>query len=352
MDEFADVINLDALTGWMTAEGLGDGPIENAGLLEGGTQNFLLKFSRAGRDYVLRRPPRHLRRNSNSTMLREARVLEALSGSEVPHPGFIAVCSDESVLGACFYLMEPIDGFNAANGLPAFHRGDPAVRHRMGMAMVEGITALGAVDYRGVGLDGFGRPEGFLERQAPRWVAQLESYSELDAWPGPSSLPGVDVIPRWLEANRPADFTPGVMHGDYHIANVMFHHDSAELAAVVDWELSTIGDPLLDLGWLMAMWHDPEETDPFDKRPTKTMLADGFPTIEEMIAHYAERTTRNLDALAWYGVLACFKLGSILEGTYARACAGQAPVETGDALHAHTLDLFNRALRMIRKAEA
>lgn len=351
MSDFSDVIDLDALTGWMTEQGLGNGPIENAGLLEGGTQNFLLKFTREDRDYVLRRPPRHLRKNSNSTMLREARVLEALTGSAVPHPGFIAVCNDESVLGACFYLMEPIDGFNAANGLPEYHRGDPAIRHRMGLAMVEGITALGAVDYKAVGLEGFGKPEGFLERQAPRWVAQLESYAQLAGWPGPSSLPGMDVIPDWLEANRPAVFTPGIMHGDYHLANVMFHHDSAELAAIVDWELCTIGDPLLDLGWLMAMWPDPDEQERHDQRATKSVLADGFPTIDEMIAHYAERTTRNLDALAWYGVLACFKLGSILEGTYARACAGQAPIETGDALHAHTLDLFNRALRMIGKAD-
>ena len=348
MDEFSDVIDLDALTIWMREQGLGKGSIENAGLLEGGSQNFLLKFTRDGREYVLRRPPRHLRKNSNSTMLREARVLEALADSAVPHPGFIAVCDDESVLGACFYLMEPIDGFNAVNGLPEYHRSDPAIRHRMGLAMAEGITALGAVDYKAVGLEGLGKPEGFLERQVPRWTAQLESYAQLAGWPGPSSLPGMDVIPDWLEANRPAEFTPGIMHGDYNIANVMFRPDSAELGAIIDWELCTIGDPLLDLGWLMALWHDPEEGVRHDQ-PAKSILADGFPTIEEMIAHYAQGTTRKLDALAWYGVLACFKLGIILEGTYARACAGQAPVETGDELHAYTLDLFSRALRMIGK---
>lgn len=350
-EDFSSVIDLDALVGWMSEKGLGDGPIENAALIEGGSQNFLLKFSRAGRDYVLRRPPQHLRKNSNSTMLREARVLKALAGSAVPHPGFIEVCDDDSVLGACFYLMEPVAGFNAASGLPAYHSSNRTVRHRMGLAMVEGITALGSLDYQAVGLADFGKPEGFLERQVSRWMAQLQSYEALAGWPGPSSLPGIKVIPRWLEANRPAEFTPGVMHGDYHIANVMFKQDSAELAAIVDWELCTIGDPLIDLGWLMAMWHDPDEEDAHDQRPTKAILADGFPTIEEMIGHYAQHSTRNLDAVAWYGVLACFKLGAILEGTYARACAGQAPVETGDALHAHTLDLFNRALRMIGKAD-
>ena len=349
MDDFSEVIDLDALTAWMTREDLGDGPIENAGLLEGGSQNFLLKFTRDGRDYVLRRPPQHLRKNSNTTMLREAQVLGALAGSDVPHPGFIAVCSDESVLGACFYLMEPIDGFNALNDMPEYHRSDPAIRHRMGLALVEGITALGAVDYKAIGLEGFGKPDGFLERQVPRWMSQLESYSQLQGWPGPMSLPGMDVIPDWLESRLPTEFTPGIIHGDYSIANVMYHHDSGELAAVIDWELSTIGDPLLDLGWLMALWYDPEEGELHEGQVVQAMMADGFPTIEEAVEHYAQGSTRNLDALAWYGVLACFKLGIILEGTYARACAGQAPVETGDLLHANTLGLFNRALRMIDK---
>lgn len=350
MNEFSDVINIEALAAWMNDSGLGDGPIGDAALLAGGTQNFLLKFKRDGRDYVLRRPPKHLRKNSNETMLREARVLDALAGSDVPHPGFIAACNDESVLGACFYLMEPVDGFNAANGLPEYHRSDAAIRHRMGLAMAEGIASLSALDYQAIGLEDFGKPDGFLERQVPRWLSQLESYSQLDGWPGIATLPGMDIIPNWLEANRPTTFTPGIMHGDFHTANVMFCHDSPELAAIVDWELCTIGDPLVDVGWLMAMWHDPEDDSSAPDRPARAVTADGFPTIDEMIAHYSARTTRNMDHIAWYGVLACFKLGAILEGTYARACAGQAPQETGDALHGNTVTLFTRALRMIERS--
>ena len=351
MNKFSDVIDIDALAAWMSEQGLGNGAIEDAGLLQGGTQNFLLKFKRDGQDYVLRRPPHHLRKNSNGTMLREARVLEALAGSGVPHPEFIAVCTDDAVIGACFYLMQPIDGFNATNGLPSYHQGDPAIRHRMGLSMVEAIAALGALDYQAVGLEDFGRPDDFLERQVPRWLSQLESYHQMKGWPGPSQLPGMDLIPGWLERNRPAEFTPGIIHGDYHVANVMFCHDSAELAAIVDWELCTIGDPLLDLGWMMATWHDPEERLIGPPRPIHVATADGFPTIDEVIAHYVERTARSTDAIAWYGVLACFKLGAILEGTYARACAGQAPQETGDALHAHTLQLFHRAIKMIGKVD-
>src|SRR3989338_5469016 len=116
----------------MDGQGLGSGPLEDAVLLAGGTQNILLKFSRSGRSYVLRRPPPHLRANSNETMRREARVLAALAGSDVPPPGPIAACPDETVLGAAFYLMEPIEGFNQTTGLPPLHAGSAAIRHRMG----------------------------------------------------------------------------------------------------------------------------------------------------------------------------------------------------------------------------
>ncbi|MFM2370814.1 MAG: hypothetical protein RIS85_536, partial [Pseudomonadota bacterium] len=176
-------VPLLALARWMDGQGLGAGaPLEDVTLLGGGTQNVLLRFTRAGRGYVLRRPPQHLRDNSNETMRREARVLAALAGTDVPHPGLIAACPDESVIGAAFYLMEPIDGFNATTGLPPLHAGSADVRNRMGFAMAEGIAALGALDYRACGLDGFGKPDGFLERQVARWQAQLGSYAQFAGW--------------------------------------------------------------------------------------------------------------------------------------------------------------------------
>ena len=340
----AQPVDLDVLSAWMDSQGLGAGPIENATVLAGGTQNVLMRFSRAGRDYVLRRPPPHLRDNSNETMRREARMLAALAGSDVPHPALIAACPDETVLGASFYLMEPIEGFNPATGLPPYHAGSEAVRHRMGLALVEGIAALGALDYRAIGLEGFGKPENYLERQVARWKAQLDSYAQFAGWPGPGGIPGVDKVAAWLEAHRPSTFEPGIIHGDYHLANVMYRHDSAELAAIVDWELTTIGDPLLDLGWLLATWQETDEPREFGVsiQPWK-----GFPTPRELVEHYRPRTHRDLSAIDWYAVLACYKLGLILEGTHARACAGKAPKETGDRLHAHTVGLFERALRWI-----
>ena len=159
------LVPLDALSSWMDAQGFSHGPIEHPHLLGGGTQNILLKFERAGRSFVLRRPPKHLRDNSNETMRREARVLAALSGTDVRHPGIIAACGDESVIGAAFYLMEPVEGFTPREEMPALHAGDRQIRYAMGLEMVDAIAALSQVDYSARGLASFGKLDGYLERQ-------------------------------------------------------------------------------------------------------------------------------------------------------------------------------------------
>ncbi len=343
------VIDFGVLTRWMDGERLAPGDIASVETLAGGTQNVLLKFDRGGRWFVLRRGPPHLRPKSNDVIRREMRVLSALAGSDVPHPGFIAGCPDENVMGgAVFYLMEPVDGFNAANGLPALHAGDASIRHEMGLQAADAIARLGAVDHVAVGLatvgaTAFGQPEGFLERQVGRWMSELESYSKHEGYAGPE-IPGVDETAAWLDANRPSTWRPGIMHGDYHFSNVMFAHDSGRLAAIVDWEMCTIGDPLLDLGWLLATWPEPG-------RPTATgsplAAAGGLCTPDEALAHYTSRSARDLSAIAWYKVLACFKLGIVLEGTHARAAAGKAPKPVGDLLHATTLRLFEQARVLI-----
>lgn len=335
-------VNLDSLASWMDEQGLGSGPIGDARLLAGGTQNILLRFTRDGRDYVLRRPPRHPRPNSNETMRREARLLGAIWQTAVPHPHLIAACDDESVLGAVFYLMEPVDGFNPTSGLPPLHAGSAEVQHRMGLALIEALVALGAVDHLALGLDDFGRPEGYLERQVSRWQSQLDGYAELVEWPGASGLGDVAAVGRWLEANRPNSFRPGIMHGDFHMANAMFRNDGPELAAVVDWELTTIGDPLIDLGWLLATWPEVGQDGAVSVKPWI-----GFPTAPELVAHYRACGGRDTRDVQWYAVLGCYKLGILLEGTYARACAGKAPMEVGQKLHDRACGLFERAGRWI-----
>lgn len=335
------VVDLQRLADWMDERGLGSGPLGNQRQLGGGTQNILLYFERAGRPYVLRRPPRHLRANSNETMRREARVLAAIAGSDVPHPRLIADCPAEDVIGAAFYLMEPIDGFNPTTGLPEPHRSDAKIRRAMGFSLVDGIVRLAEIDYRAAGLEGFGKPDNFLERQVDRWRSQLESYSRFAGYPGPR-IPGVDEVARWLDSNRPSTWQPGILHGDYHLANVMFSHSGPRLAAIVDWELCTIGDPLLDLGWLIATWADETGQTPAVMGVERW---DGFPSASELVDYYAQQSDRDLSAIDWYAVLACYKLGIILEGTHARACAGIADKGVGDMLHATTVNLFERALR-------
>jgi aminoglycoside phosphotransferase (APT) family kinase protein len=328
----------------MSGEGLGDGPIENVSDIVGGTQNIMVRFSRSGREYVFRRGPRHLRPVSNSVILRETRVLRALAGTDVPHPALITVCEDTAVLGdAVFYLMEPIDGFNAGAGLPALHAGDSGIRQQMGLSMAEAAARLGALDYDAAGLADFGKPDGFLERQVPRWLSELDSYKKFDNYPGPD-IGDVDLVAEWLRKNQPTHFSPGIMHGDYHAANVMFSPTGPEVVAIVDWEMCTIGDPLLDLGWMLATWYRPGHEPVL---PNEFMAAGGLATPAELIQQYARNTTRDLSNIDWYTVLASFKLGIILEGTYARAAAGQAPKEIGDVLHTATVRLFERAVAIM-----
>lgn len=342
-----DGVDLCALECWMDACQLGEGPLLDPTPLTGGTQNILLRFSRGDQNYVFRRPPIRPRSNSNDAMRREMRVLEALAESDVPHPRFIAGSKGDDVMGVAFYLMAPVDGFNPAVGLPQLHAESASIRHRIGLAMVEGLAALGSVDYRAVGLKDFGKPETFLDRQVGRWHAQLESYGELDGWPGTGSIPGVEAVAKWLDRHRPDSFQPGIIHGDAHLANVMIRNDSGELAAFVDWELSTIGDPLLDLASLLTTW--PADESSFAAE-SKICPLEGFARPDELAGHYAAVSGRELFALDWYRVLACYKLGIILEGTYARSCAGLASRETGNSLHADTIDLFERALRIIRRS--
>ncbi|TSE00111.1 phosphotransferase family protein [Skermania sp. ID1734] len=338
------VVDFAVVGEWMVSHGLPDGPFEGVEPIGGGTQNVLLRFSRGGRDYVLRRPPQHLRPKSNEVLRREARLLAALDGTAVPAPRLIAACTDEKVLGgAVFYLMEPITGFNASTMLPELHARDADIRRKMGLAAAGGIAALGSVDYQQVGLDGYGKPDGFLERQVPRWMSELESYARNDGYPGPQ-IPGLQRVADWLERNRPQQWRPGIMHGDYHLANMMFRYDGPELAAIVDWEMSTIGDPLLDLGWLLATWPDGTA---LDALVGPLAGAGGLATREELIAEYSRGSDRDLSAIDYYYVLACFKLGIVLEGTHARAFAGKASPQIGDLLHAMTLRLFEKASAVV-----
>ena len=339
-----DVVDVVALDVWMTQQGLPDGELTEVRLLTGGTQNILMRFRRGEREYVLRRPPRHLRPRSNDNLRREARVLAALTGSGVAAPALVAACDDETVMGgAAFFLMSAIDGFNATAELPPLHAADPAIRHAMGINAAAELARLGALDHVALGLADFGRPDGFLQRQVPRWLSELDSYVRHDGYPGPD-IPGVQQVAAWLEERTPQTFTPGILHGDFHLANLLYAPDGPAVAAIVDWEMCTIGDPLLDLGWLLATWPGDDGAGRILASLAGALgVVGGLPGRAELIDAYAAGSTRDVAAIRWYAVLACFKLGIVLEGTFARACAGKTDRALGERFRIITRALFDRA---------
>lgn len=334
-----------ALERWMQQQGLGSGSISDGTLLAGGTQNLIVRFRLGEREYVLRKAATNAYANGNETMRREARVLAALANTAVPHARLIAACASDTVLGGAFYLMEPVDGFNAGMGIPEPHANHPGWRHAMGLALVDGLATLRQVDYVKLGLANFGNVEGFLQRQVGRWRTQLESYAKYTGWPGTQTLPHVDAVGHWLERHMPQSFQPGLQHGDYHIKNVLYSLERPAVAAIIDWELCTIGDPLIDLGWLLATWRDPGEID--HGSPIVIEPWDGFPTAAELVAYYAERTGVDISNVRWYAVFACYKLALLLEGTYARACVGKADTALGERFHHNAGRLLMRANRLI-----
>lgn len=330
---------------WLNASGIASGAITSVHQLSGGTQNILLRITIGGADFVLRRPAVHARPEAEETIWREAQVLASLAATPVPHPRFRGHSSDKAIIGASFLITDAAQGFNAAVDLGETARSSAEVRRRMGLAMVEGIASIAAVDPVAVGLASFGKLETFIERQVPRWQKQLEGYAQFADWPGPGGLDGVDALGEWLDAHRPRQWQRGLMHGDFHIGNVLFG-PGGDLTAILDWELSTLGDPLLDLGRLLAAWPDPDGSGPLS---LKVEPWDSFPVRDELIAHYATCTGRALDDLVWFEVLACYKLAIILEGTFARASAGLADRDVGERLHRGAVALIRRARRTLEQ---
>jgi aminoglycoside phosphotransferase (APT) family kinase protein len=335
----SETLSADAvatLQAWVRAQGIGK-DITDVEPLAGGTQNIVVGLSLDGRRLVLRRPPAHPRPTSNKTMQREIATLSTLSGSAVPHPEFVAGCEDLDVLGVVFYLMAHVDGFNPGNEVPQSYVDDPAMRHRVGLSFAEGLAALSQAPWEGSPLAALRRPGSFLGRQVPQWRGAMESYRQQDNYPH-DSLPGVDELADWIEDTLPPDSPPGIMHGDVHLNNVLLRRDRPELAAFVDWEMCTVGDPLLDLGWMLICW--PMEPNPLMVGAPLASLG-GLPSRAELYDAYLAAGGRATNHLQWYEALACYKLGVVLEGTWVRMLAGQASREAGELLHFSALRLID-----------
>jgi aminoglycoside phosphotransferase (APT) family kinase protein len=302
------------LAEWMDAAGLpGKGDPLDTQFLSGGTQNVIYGIRRGEHRCVLRMPPPGAPPDRDRGILREWRIIEALDGTDVPHTSAVGVCADPSVLGRPFYLMGYVDGWSPMDQRqwPEPFGSDTSARAELAYQLAEGIALLSRVDWRARGLTDLGRPEGFHERQVDRWTGFFERIKGRD-------IDGLPTATAWLRAHRPLDFVPGLMHGDYQFANVMYRHGApARLAAIVDWEMGTVGDPKLDLAWMVQSW--PADTS--DPRPSEMDYVDmrGMPSRDQVVAHYADVSGRQVDDLDYYLVLAKWKLAIVLEQGYQRA---------------------------------
>ena len=344
LDDFEGAIDWPRLDSWIArAQVPGEGPATAVARLRGGLQNLVFRIERGSASFVLRRPPVRIRDGQNETMLREARILKALAGSGVPHPHVHAVCDDPSVIGACFYLMEPLEGRAQTGALKGGYAEKAEWRRAMGEELVKAATALAAVDPQKVGLGDLGKPENWHERQVARWRSQLEGYA---ATPGydPAELPHVDAVGRWLSSNLPRDRRIGIVHGDLQFPNVMFSLEAPRISGLVDWELASLGDPLLDLGWILTSWLEPG--DPDGKKPM-VQPWDGFMSRGELIALYGRLSGRDMSEVPWFFALACYKLACLLEGSYARSKAGQIPADVGAQIHVYSTWLMAKAMQII-----
>jgi aminoglycoside phosphotransferase (APT) family kinase protein len=280
-----------------------------------GHSNITFLVRRGEHRCVLRRPPRPPLPPSAHDVLREWRLLDALKDTDVRVPRTILACDDESVIGAPFYVMEYMEGTVVTGELPEALDA-PEERRRMGLDLVDALVEVHAVDWRACGLEGYGRPTGYLERQLRRFNGLWEVNKTRE-------LPRVQEVADWLASNMPDSPEATIVHGDYRLGNTMVANDRpARVIAIFDWELSTIGDPLADVGYLTVTWVQPGDEDTMFSSLSTVTGREGFPSREELISHYEKRTGRSVSNLHWYQTLALWKAAVFMEGNYKRSLAG------------------------------
>lgn len=336
------MIDTGRLAAWMDDQGLpGAGtPLEHR-FVSGGTQNDIYEVRRDGLHAALRIPPPNAPQPRDQGILREWRIIEALRGTDVPHTPAIAACADPAVLGRAFYLMGFVEGWSpmGVDEWPEPFTSDLEARQGLAYELIDGIALLSKVDWKARGLQDLGRPDGFHERQVERWTAFLERIKGRE-------IPGFDEAAAWLRAHRPIDFVPGLMHGDYQFANVMYRHGGpARLAAIVDWEMGTVGDPKLDLAWVVHSW--PEDTSGGDGVVGGYVDMTGMPTRTQVLARYAEVSGRQVDDIDYYNVLARWKLAVVLEQGFQRADGDERLLAFGPVV----LDLMRGAADLAESSD-
>lgn len=310
-----------------------------------GHSNETFFLSRGDKNWVLRRPPLAVYLPTAHDVLREYRVLSALKDTDVRVPQVALSCDDDSVLGAPFYVMEKVEGSVLRDAIPSAID-IPGERRRIGEELTDALIELHGVDHVAVGLESFGKPTGYLERQVRRWTGQLELATSITIQS--REVPSMWQVRDWLSENMPESGPAVIVHGDYKLDNVLYAPGApASLSAILDWEMSTIGDPLSDLGWMLSFWREAgDPVDPLHEDLSRLTASDGFATRHELIARYEQGAGKKVASLRWYLVAAVWKLACLLEGSYGRHLLGTtddpffARLETGiSALAAAALDI-------------
>jgi len=282
-----------------------------ADVVEGGRSNLTYVVGDGRSRWVVRRPPLGHVLPTAHDMTREFRVISGLRDTAVPVPEALLLCEDADVVGAQFYVMSFVEGTPYRTADELAELGEARTRV-IADALVDTLVDLHAVDPAAVGLGDFGRPEGFLERQLRRWKKQLDASRSRD-------LPGIEDLHDRLAAAVPVSGKPSIIHGDYRLDNVLVDAGD-KISAVLDWEMSTLGDPLTDLALLVAYAERDEVSLQFVSNASS---APGYPSTDQVVARYAERSGRDVSQLNWYVSFAFFKLAVILEGIYYRYRKGQ-----------------------------
>jgi aminoglycoside phosphotransferase (APT) family kinase protein len=340
-NERPPLLVLEPLLAFLDAHDLGDGEPEIRPIGDGHS-NATYLFDRGGARFVLRRPPRPPIPPSANDMLREARVLRGLEG-RARVPRVLAVNKDESVIGAPFYVMEEVIGHVVAAAMP--HGLDtPAERQRTAEELIDALVEIHAVDWRAAGLEGFGKPEGYLERQLRRFLGLWHHNKTRE-------IPEVETVAEWLAANVPASPPATIVHGDYRLGNVMLGPEPpAQVCAVLDWEMSTIGDPLADVGYLCTLYVDRDDPSLGKFELSSVTRAEGWPLRGELLARYEERSGRAMTDIRWYQTLALWKSVVFMEGNYRRASSGMSDDPYLKSFGDGVVELARRAQELTRGA--
>jgi aminoglycoside phosphotransferase (APT) family kinase protein len=335
-NERAPLLVVEPLKEFLTAHGLAAPADLTATPIGDGHSNVTFVLST---DVVLRRPPRGPLPPSAHDVLREARLLSALEPTPVRSPEVLAVCDDLDVIGAPFYVMERVVGDVVTDSIPA-PLDNPAERSRIADELIDSLVELHTVDWTTLGLEGFGKPTGYLERQVRRFTGLWEHNRTRE-------LPAVEEVGAWLTANLPQSPASTIVHGDYRLGNTMLAAGApARLIAIFDWEMATIGDPLADVGYMMIHWTQADDA-PASKFNLQSVTSrPGFPTRRELIARYEERSGRSMQSLDWYVTLALWKAVVFMEGNYKRAVSGSTDDPYLKAFGDGVLELAQRALHV------